>query len=78
MGSKGGRIFQVIDERRKSDHLRFIMLLGDQIYADDAGHNGLGRVACSWNTATSPHLVAPAFRQMLENLLAYMIWTTMK
>jgi alkaline phosphatase D len=76
MDSKGGRIFQAIDERRKSDHLRFIMLLGDQIYADDAGHNGLGRVACTleeYRVVYTYTWSRPPFRHMLENLPAYMI-----
>lgn len=74
--AEGGQIFRAIDERRKSDALRFILMIGDQIYADDFIHNGIGRVACSLQDYRDVYTYTwsrPPFKQLLENLPAYMI-----
>jgi len=42
---EGGGIFNAIDEFRTSDNLAFLLMIGDQIYADDFAHNGIGKVA---------------------------------
>jgi alkaline phosphatase D len=41
----GGRIFTYLEQARQDEILRFILLIGDQIYADAFRHNGLGKVA---------------------------------
>jgi alkaline phosphatase D len=74
--AQGGRIFQTIDQRRRSDQLRFILLIGDQIYADDSDHNGIGRIACTLAEYRDVYTYTwsrPTFRQLLANLPAYMI-----
>ena len=73
--AQGGRIFGMIDELRRSDYLRFILLLGDQIYADNSRHNGIGKVACSLADYRAVYAYTwsrPALRALLANLPAYM------
>ena len=41
----GGQIFNHLDGHRRAENLRFILLLGDQIYAHDKQHNQLKKVA---------------------------------
>ena len=56
--------------------MRFILLIGDQIYADDSKHNGIGRVACTLAEYREVYAYTwsrPPFRQLLANLPAYMI-----
>ncbi len=76
-----GLIFEQLDSlRQASTHdpnkaLRFIVLLGDQIYADDHQHNQLGRVARSLDDyrAVYAHTWSqPAFHKLLQNLPAFM------
>jgi alkaline phosphatase D len=70
-----GTIFKAIEDRRLKDDLRFILLTGDQIYADNYHYNGLGSVACNLQEyrAVYQHVWSnPPFRQMLQNLPAFM------
>jgi len=72
---RGGQVFNIIAERRRKDNLRFILLIGDQIYADDYHFNGIGKVATSLEDyrAVYAHTFArPSFRQLLANLPAFM------
>ena len=69
-----GQIFRTIDERRKMDALRFILLLGDQIYADAYEHNGIGKVACNLQEYRDVYTYTwsrPPLRELLANLPAY-------
>jgi alkaline phosphatase D len=72
----GGQIFKALETRRRQDHLRFVLMVGDQIYADAIGHNGIGKVACSLEEYRSVYTYTwsrPAFRRLLPNLPAFMI-----
>lgn len=71
----GGRIFNQVRIRHEKDDLRFILLIGDQIYADDYNYNRLGYVARSltdyrevYNTSWS----TPYFQALLRNIPAFM------
>ena len=73
---EGGRIFHAIDEHRKADNLRFILLLGDQIYADAYQHNSIGKIACTLDEYREVYAYTwsrPPLRRLLANLPAYMI-----
>ena len=70
-----GVIYQAIASLRHIEDLRFILLLGDQVYADDLQTNGLGRIALTlqdyrdvyqnvWSNAS--------FRSLLRDLPAFM------
>jgi alkaline phosphatase D len=70
-----GQIFSALESRRKQDALRFILMIGDQIYADDIDHNGLGKVACSLEEYRSVYAYnwsRPFFRKLIPNLPAFM------
>jgi alkaline phosphatase D len=70
-----GKIFQALEERRRLDELRFILMIGDQIYADDYSYNGLGSVACNLDEYRQvyQHVWAnPPLRDLLQNLPAFM------
>lgn len=72
---QGGKIYQAIAARQQADSLRFILLLGDQIYADDYDHNGIGRIACSlddYRSVYAYNFSRPPFRQLLTHLPAFM------
>ena len=72
---KGGKIFDQIEARREIDDLRFILLIGDQIYADAGEYNGLGRVACTLDEYRSVYTYTWSrrpFRNLLKNLPAFM------
>jgi alkaline phosphatase D len=71
-----GEIFNAINAQRLSEDLRFIMLLGDQIYADDWRHNSINKVAIT--TAEYRQVYAypwsrPFLQNLLKNLPAFMI-----
>lgn len=71
----GGGIFRCLEGHRKSEQLRFCLLIGDQIYADDYNYNGLGTVACNLEEyrRVYAHTWAQApFRELLANLPAFM------
>jgi alkaline phosphatase D len=40
-----GQIFKALEDRIQLDQLRFMLMIGDQIYADSHTHNNLGRIA---------------------------------
>ena len=69
---------QTLDELRRhitDDTLRFGLMIGDQIYADDAKHNGLGRVAVTLEEYRSVYARTwsrPAMQNLLPNLPLFM------
>ena len=72
---QGRQIFRAITERAQKDKLRFILLLGDQIYADDFRFNGIGKVATSLADYRAVYAYAfarPPFRELLASLPAFM------
>ena len=76
MEETGGQIFNAIDSQRREEGLRFIMLLGDQIYADKWQYNGINKLAIT--TAEYRQVYAytwsrPPFQNLLKNLPAFMI-----
>jgi alkaline phosphatase D len=73
--ANGGQIFNALDSRRRQDHLRFVLMIGDQIYADAITYNGIGKVACTLEEYRSIYAYTwsrPAFRQMIPSLPAFM------
>lgn len=74
-GEQGGQIFRTIAERSQKDNLRFILLLGDQIYAEDHRFNGIGKVATSladYRAVYAHAFAVPPFRDLLANLPTFM------
>jgi phosphodiesterase/alkaline phosphatase D-like protein len=76
MEETSGEIFHAIDAQRVEEDLRFIMLLGDQIYADNWQHNGINKLAIT--TAEYRQVYAytwsrPPFQNLLKNLPAFMM-----
>jgi len=72
---QGGRIFDAIDRLRQEQDVRFILLIGDQIYADAYDKNGIGKIACSlqeYRDVYSYTWSRPPFRKLLMNLPAFM------
>lgn len=70
-----GEIFHALETRRVEDDLRFILLLGDQIYADDYKTNSLGKVAETLQDYRDVYAFVwsrTRFRQLLYNLPAFM------
>jgi alkaline phosphatase D len=71
----GGQIFRALDRLRQSENLRFIMLIGDQIYADAYQYNGIGKIACDLDEYRQVYAYTwsrPPLRQLLANLPAFM------
>ena len=71
----GGQIFHALEEHRQADNLRFLLMIGDQIYADAFQYNGIGKVACSLQEYRDVYAYTwsrPALRQLLANLPAFM------
>jgi phosphodiesterase/alkaline phosphatase D-like protein len=71
-----GKIFRELELHRKLDELRFILMIGDQIYADDYNHNGLNSVACNLDEYRQvyQHVWSnQPLRELLKNLPAFMI-----
>ena len=76
MDENGGVIFRALEERRQQEDLRFILLLGDQIYADAYDFNGIGKIACTLQEYRDVYTYTwsrPPFRELLANLPAFMI-----
>ena len=74
-GEQGGQIFNAIEQRRPIDELRFILLIGDQIYADAFDRNGAGKICCALHEYRMVYAYTwsrPPFRHLLENLPAFM------
>jgi alkaline phosphatase D len=75
VNANGGQIFNALESRRRQEHLRFLLLIGDQIYADVFHYNGLGKVACTLDEYRAIYTYTwsrPAFRQLIPNLPAFM------
>ncbi len=71
----GGQIFRALDRVRQSENLRFILLIGDQIYADAFQHNGIGKIACNLEEYRQVYTYTwsrPPLRRLLANLPAFM------
>jgi phosphodiesterase/alkaline phosphatase D-like protein len=71
----GGQIFNALDKRRQLDNLRFIILTGDQIYADEYRTNSLGRIAVSladYRAVYEYTWSRPPWRSLMKNLPAFM------
>ena len=71
----GGQIFRALDRLHQSENLRFILLIGDQIYADAYQNNGIGKIACDLEEYRQVYAYTwsrPALRHMLANLPAFM------
>ncbi|MFH1632682.1 MAG: alkaline phosphatase D family protein [Chloroflexota bacterium] len=78
----GGEIFYRIEslrQRRAADpkrSLRFMLLIGDQIYADDFKHNGLGNKGAvtlqNYRDVYQYTWSRPPFRRLLTNMPAFM------
>ena len=74
--ANGGQIFKALDARRRQDNLRFLLLIGDQIYADAWTHNGIGKIATTLDEYRRVYAYTwsrPAFRALLASLPAFMI-----
>ena len=71
----GGQIFHALAERQEVDNLRFLLMIGDQIYADAYEYNGIGKIACTLQDYRDVYAYTwsrPALRQLLANLPAFM------
>jgi alkaline phosphatase D len=71
----GGQIFRALDRLRQSENLRFILLTGDQIYADAYEYNGIDKIACDLDEYRRVYAYTwsrPPFRRLLANLPAFM------
>jgi phosphodiesterase/alkaline phosphatase D-like protein len=72
----GGQTMDVLNSRIEPDGLRFGLMLGDQVYADDATHNGLGHVAVTLDEYRSVYAHTwslPSMRGFHPNLPLFMI-----
>lgn len=70
-----GMIYQRIASLRLVEDLRFILLLGDQVYADDFQTNGLGRIALTlqdYRDVYQHDWANASFRTLLKDLPAFM------
>lgn len=73
MGNDPGEAFRHILNEQKD--LAFLMMLGDQIYADEWKHNGLGRVAITREDYRQVYLNTwsdPDFRKLMANTPVFM------
>lgn len=74
--AQGGGVFRAIQKHVQSDPLSFLMMIGDQIYADAVGYNGIGKVACNLQEYRDVYAYTwsrPALRDLLQSLPTYMI-----
>ena len=75
-GEQGSLTFNEIHNHIEPDNLRFGLFLGDQIYADDAEHNGLGKIAVTLDEYRSVYASAwtrPPIQKLLPDLPLFMI-----
>ncbi len=75
-GEEGSLTFDEIHKHIEPDNLRFGLFLGDQIYADDADHNGLGKIAVTLEDYRSAYAHAwtrPPMQRLLPDLPLFMI-----
>lgn len=71
----GGGTMDELKRHIDSEPLRFGLMLGDQIYADDAKHNGLGRIPITldeYRTVYEHTWSRPAMKAILPNLPLFM------
>lgn len=71
----GGEAFDVIEQWRQKENLSFMLMLGDQIYADAWKFNGLGRIAVSKDDYRQVYAYTwsrPALRKLFPNLPVFM------
>jgi alkaline phosphatase D len=74
-GEDGGQIFYPLEMRRQADDLRFILLIGDQIYSDAFDKNGIGKIACNLEEYRAVYAYTwsrPAWRKLMATLPAFM------
>lgn len=67
--AESGEIFKQVEVYRQQDKLRFWLLIGDQIYADDYEHNGINRIAVNLEDYRQVYHYAWS-RPCVQNLLA--------
>ncbi|HKI55302.1 MAG TPA: alkaline phosphatase D family protein, partial [Anaerolineales bacterium] len=75
-GEEGSQTFDEIHKHIESDNLRFGLFLGDQIYADIAKNNGIGKVAVTLDDYRSAYAYAwsrPPIQKLLPDLPLFMI-----
>jgi len=75
-GELGSQTFDEIHKHIQTDNLRFGLFIGDQIYADDAKHNGLGKIAVTLEDYRSAYAYAwsrPPMQRLLPDLPLFMI-----
>ena len=63
-GREGSLTFDEIHKRIEPDNLRFGLFIGDQIYADDAKHNGLDKIAVTLDDYRSAYKNAWSYLPM--------------
>jgi len=79
----GGKIFTSIDRLRQAEEasgergraLRFGLMIGDQIYADAYGQNGIDKIACTldeYRRVYAYNWTRPPLRRLFERLPIYM------
>lgn len=71
----GGAIFEAVNHRRVTERLRFGLLVGDQIYADNWLRNPIGRVARTVDDYRAVYAYTwsrPPLRHLLRNLPVFM------
>ncbi len=71
----GGQIFYALDQHRETENLRFILMIGDNIYADAFEHNGIGKIACTLEEYREVYQYTwsrPPYQKLLKNLPAFM------
>jgi phosphodiesterase/alkaline phosphatase D-like protein len=69
-------IFKSIEQRRQQDNLRFILMLGDQIYADAYRHNGITKIATTlpeYRQVYAHAWSSPNLRDLLTRFPSFMI-----
>jgi phosphodiesterase/alkaline phosphatase D-like protein len=73
--ASSGQIFRALDRQRITDDLRFIFMIGDQIYADQWKYNSLGHVAITLDDYREVYKYVWSrlpFRETLTNLPVFM------
>ncbi len=73
---ESGETFRRMEALRAAEDWRFLLMLGDQIYADAPQGNGLGRVALTledYRAVYAWNFSRPPLRQLWRNLPVYMM-----
>lgn len=71
----GGQIFRRMDEQRQADDLRFLLMIGDQVYTDLWKYNSLGKVAATLSEYRAVYAYTfsrPPLRDLLTRLPVFM------